>query len=187
MVENLLVNALRYVPSGGSVALRLECVGGSFRLGVSDDEPGIVPEDLPHVFERFFRADAAPAQGGTGLGFAIVTQYRWRGAGGGAGATRGKRARSWGARGPPAHQRGAVPAVERGLPRETLRPSASAGLRRGAGPPPLAPRAHRPLAAAHRPGGRRSRSEGPHGLTAGWPRRSEATPMKARAGTSLPK
>jgi signal transduction histidine kinase len=74
VVENLLVNALRYVPSGGSVTLSLERSGKGFRLSVSDDGPGIAPEDLPHVFERFYRADAARTQGGTGLGLAIVRE-----------------------------------------------------------------------------------------------------------------
>jgi signal transduction histidine kinase len=76
VVENLLVNALRYVPSGGTVRLGLERAagGGRHRLTVSDDGPGIAPEDLPHVFERFYRADAARAQGGTGLGLAIVRE-----------------------------------------------------------------------------------------------------------------
>ena len=77
VVENLLVNALRYVPAGGGVTLNLEDAGSDgarCRLSVSDDGPGIAPDDLPHVFERFYRADAARAQGGTGLGLAIVRE-----------------------------------------------------------------------------------------------------------------
>ena len=77
VIENLLVNALRYVPAGGRVVLSLERLGGTeggrLRLTVSDDGPGIAAADLPHVFERFFRADAAAAHG-TGLGLAIVRE-----------------------------------------------------------------------------------------------------------------
>ncbi len=69
MVENLLINALRYVPSGGSVTMSLQDVAGRFRLSVSDDGPGMAPEDLPHVFGRFCRADAARAQAGSASGW----------------------------------------------------------------------------------------------------------------------
>jgi len=78
VLENTLVNALRYVPSGGTVTLSLGPVAGSepgrFRLAVSDDGPGFSPEDLPHVFDRFYRADAARSAGGSGLGLAIVKE-----------------------------------------------------------------------------------------------------------------
>ena len=75
VVENLLVNALRYVAAGGTVTLSLERAGGDrFRLTVADDGPGIAPEDLPHVFERFYRADAVRSSGGSGLGLAIVRE-----------------------------------------------------------------------------------------------------------------
>ncbi len=73
VVDNLLLNALRYVPSGGTVSLALApCAERRFRLTVSDDGPGIPAADLPHVFERFYRAESVRAQGGTGLGLAIV-------------------------------------------------------------------------------------------------------------------
>jgi signal transduction histidine kinase len=75
VVENLLVNALRYVPAGGAVVLSLEpAARGRFRLTVSDDGPGIAAEDLPHVFERFYRADAVRSSSGSGLGLAIVRE-----------------------------------------------------------------------------------------------------------------
>jgi signal transduction histidine kinase len=75
VVDNLLLNALRYVPSGGTVWLALTpCAERRFRLTVSDDGPGIPAADLPHVFERFFRAESVRAQGGTGLGLAIVRE-----------------------------------------------------------------------------------------------------------------
>ncbi len=75
VVENLLVNALRYVPAGGTVTLSLErATGNRSRLTVADDGPGIAPEDLPHVFERFYRADAVRSSSGSGLGLAIVRE-----------------------------------------------------------------------------------------------------------------
>lgn len=86
VVDNLLGNALRYVPAGGHVTLsmaRLDPVlaghstdrpAAGWGLTVSDDGPGIASEDLPHVFERFYRAESVHAQGGTGLGLAIVRE-----------------------------------------------------------------------------------------------------------------
>jgi two-component system sensor histidine kinase BaeS len=78
VIENLLVNALRYVPRGGTVRLGLDRVasagGDRFRLAVSDDGPGIADQDLPHVFERFYRASHAREGTGSGLGLAIVRE-----------------------------------------------------------------------------------------------------------------
>ena len=72
----LLDNALKYTPAGGLVKLSLDRDGGSALLSVSDNGIGIASEDLPHVFERFYRADKARArdEGGAGLGLAIA---RW--------------------------------------------------------------------------------------------------------------
>jgi signal transduction histidine kinase len=71
LVMILVDNAIRHTPSGGhvSVAVRSDATGAT--LTVEDDGPGIRPEDLPHVFERFYRAPGAPG-GGTGLGLAIA-------------------------------------------------------------------------------------------------------------------
>ncbi len=98
VLENLLGNALRYVPEGGAVDLALVPVGGGagpgeagrdgaassgagrFRLSVTDDGPGVSPENLPHVLERFYRAPRAPGlagsrdEDGSGLGLAIVRE-----------------------------------------------------------------------------------------------------------------
>jgi signal transduction histidine kinase len=75
VVENLLINALRYVPAGGTVTLSLAPAAGSrHRLTIADDGPGIAAEDLPHVFERFYRAAAVRSSGGSGLGLAIVRE-----------------------------------------------------------------------------------------------------------------
>ena len=83
MLENLLVNALRYVPTGGTVELSLGRANGPserWRLAVSDDGLGLPPEELPHVFERFYRGSGARGpgnsrdDGGSGLGLAIVRE-----------------------------------------------------------------------------------------------------------------
>jgi signal transduction histidine kinase len=77
VIENLLGNALRYVPAGGAVRVSLAPMAGGgarFRLTVRDDGPGIRPEDLPHIFERFYRARTVRDDGGTGLGLAIVRE-----------------------------------------------------------------------------------------------------------------
>ncbi len=70
---NLLGNAINYTPSG-SITLRAENVGKLVTIAVQDTGIGIAPEDLPHVFERFWRSKNAPTynQRGTGLGLAIA-------------------------------------------------------------------------------------------------------------------
>ena len=71
-LENLLDNALKFTPSGGSVSLRLDQSPGQARLTVDDTGIGIPAEDLPHLFERFHRGRNASAYAGSGLGLAIV-------------------------------------------------------------------------------------------------------------------
>ncbi len=71
----LLENALRHTPPGGTVAVTIsEANAATARLIVSDQGEGIAPEHLPHVFDRFYRADGARGRstGGTGLGLAIA-------------------------------------------------------------------------------------------------------------------
>src|SRR5579859_999836 len=70
----LLENALKYTPSEGTVTLSLTTQDGNALLSVCDTGIGISPEDLPHIFERFYRADPARSRdrGGSGLGLAIV-------------------------------------------------------------------------------------------------------------------
>jgi two-component system OmpR family sensor kinase/two-component system sensor histidine kinase BaeS len=77
ILRNLLSNALRFTPPHGSVALSLGQDGNDVRIEVRDTGTGISPEALPHVFERFWRADKARtrSQGGTGLGLAIAKQW----------------------------------------------------------------------------------------------------------------
>jgi len=79
--NNLLENALKYTPPGGAVtiaAARARATGGDpgkdLEIRVSDTGTGIAPADLPHIFQRFYRADKARSRalGGTGLGLSIV-------------------------------------------------------------------------------------------------------------------
>ncbi|MFC1406503.1 MULTISPECIES: cell wall metabolism sensor histidine kinase WalK [Streptacidiphilus] len=69
-VVNLLDNAVKFSPPGGAVEVRL----GAGTLTVRDHGPGIPAEDLPHVFERFWRSPSARQMPGSGLGLAIVAQ-----------------------------------------------------------------------------------------------------------------
>src|SRR3989440_480500 len=70
----LMDNALKYTPYEGTVSLSLTTSGNSAVVKVSDTGIGISPEDLPHIFERFYRADQSRShdRGGSGLGLAIV-------------------------------------------------------------------------------------------------------------------
>jgi signal transduction histidine kinase len=82
VVENLVSNALRHTSSGGTVKLEATADDRATVLSVVDTGPGIPPEHAPHVFERFYKVDAARANGseGSGLGLciakAIVDQHR---------------------------------------------------------------------------------------------------------------
>ena len=73
---NLLDNALRYTPSGGTVTVRLQSVGEEVSIAVEDTGHGIEPEHIPHLFERFYRTDWARSKdaAGTGLGLPIVKE-----------------------------------------------------------------------------------------------------------------
>ena len=73
VVQNLVENALAYTPPGGAVRISVTAGEGKCRLCVADTGVGIAPDDLPHVFDRFFRGDKSRANtGGSGLGLSIV-------------------------------------------------------------------------------------------------------------------
>jgi signal transduction histidine kinase len=72
VVGNLVGNALRYTPPGGSVTLRCGVSGDEAVVTVADTGSGIAAEHLPHVFDRFWRAEKSRGGGGSGLGLAIA-------------------------------------------------------------------------------------------------------------------
>lgn len=80
----LLDNALKYTPAGGQVIIGMRRLEEDAEVIVRDSGVGIAPEDKPHIFERFYRADPARGRdpGGTGLGLSIaewiVEQYEGR-------------------------------------------------------------------------------------------------------------
>jgi signal transduction histidine kinase len=71
MLENLIDNALQHTPAGGRVELSLACEEKQLRVAVDDTGCGIDPQDLPHVFDRFYTG-ISRQQAGSGLGLAIV-------------------------------------------------------------------------------------------------------------------
>ena len=73
VVTNLVVNAVKFTPEGGSIQVRLEQDGSSARILVRDTGVGIAPEILPHIFDRFVQGDIeSTKRGGLGLGLTIV-------------------------------------------------------------------------------------------------------------------
>ncbi|WP_257463334.1 sensor histidine kinase [Archangium lipolyticum] len=71
VLSNLVGNAIKFTARGGTLTLRARKVDGMVRISVKDNGPGISSEDLPHLFERFWRASGV-SERGTGLGLSIV-------------------------------------------------------------------------------------------------------------------
>ena len=73
VLRNLIENAVAYTPEGATLEIDARLAGGRYQLSVADNGPGIPPEDLTRIFERFYRVDKSRARpGGTGLGLSIV-------------------------------------------------------------------------------------------------------------------
>jgi signal transduction histidine kinase len=75
-LQNLAANAIRHTPPGGRVSLHASPSDGHVRIVIRDTGPGIPPEHLPRIFDRFYKADASRAgtavPSGSGLGLSIV-------------------------------------------------------------------------------------------------------------------
>ena len=73
-LNNLLSNAAFHTPPGTEIRLSVKAVNGSMLLSVADRGPGIPPESMPHLFEKFYRAPNART-GGSGLGLSLVKGF----------------------------------------------------------------------------------------------------------------
>lgn len=76
IIHNLLSNAIKFTPSGGKVVLQANLEGQYFHIAVTDSGAGIPPDELPHVFDRFFQArnQAHAKAGGTGIGLSLTRE-----------------------------------------------------------------------------------------------------------------
>jgi signal transduction histidine kinase len=74
VLGNLLDNALRYSPPGGTITVSVTPAGSELLISVRDEGPGVGSHDLPHVFERFYQGDKSRTGNGTGLGLAIARE-----------------------------------------------------------------------------------------------------------------
>ena len=72
VLVNIIHNAVKFTPSGGRVSISARVQGDSMLVSVSDTGEGIPADDLPRIFERFYKADKSRSSGGTGLGLAIA-------------------------------------------------------------------------------------------------------------------
>ena len=76
VIGNLIGNSLRYIPDGSKIWLALEETSSEVKLFVNDNGPGVAEDELPYLFDRFWRKDKSRTRsaGGTGLGLAIAKQ-----------------------------------------------------------------------------------------------------------------
>jgi len=72
MLSNLLDNAIKYTPSGGSVTISLAENDGQTAVSIRDTGIGLSSSDLPRIFERFYRCDQSRSQAGIGLGLSLA-------------------------------------------------------------------------------------------------------------------
>jgi two-component system, OmpR family, sensor kinase len=73
-IDNLLMNVLAHTPAGTAGTISASAAGGCVTIEVTDDGPGVPPDHLPHIFDRFYRAGPRSGGSGSGLGLAIVAE-----------------------------------------------------------------------------------------------------------------
>ena len=71
---NLIANAIKFTPAGGTITVRTAVTGGRAVLEVSDTGPGIRADEIAHVFERFWRGTNGATASGSGIGLAVVAE-----------------------------------------------------------------------------------------------------------------
>jgi signal transduction histidine kinase len=75
IVTNLLENAIKYTPDQGRVIVAAKAENNEIQISINDTGIGISADDLPHIFERFYRCDRSRPQGGVGLGLSLAQAY----------------------------------------------------------------------------------------------------------------
>ncbi|RCR68725.1 response regulator [Larkinella punicea] len=77
ILNNLLGNAFKFTPTGGQITATVGLADGRLQLSIADTGPGIHPDDMPHLFDRYFQTTrpGKPAEGGTGIGLALCHEY----------------------------------------------------------------------------------------------------------------
>ncbi len=75
IVTNVLENAIKYTPEEGTVSISASAQNGEVQIDFKDTGAGISENDLPHIFDRFYRCDRSRSQGGVGLGLSLVKAY----------------------------------------------------------------------------------------------------------------
>jgi signal transduction histidine kinase len=75
IVTNILENAIKYTPEHGTIAVSTTAENGKIQIIFNDTGVGIAVDDLPHIFERFYRCDRSRPQGGVGLGLSLAKAY----------------------------------------------------------------------------------------------------------------
>jgi signal transduction histidine kinase len=74
IVRNLVGNSLKFTPAGGSVTVSVKAEAGEARLIIEDTGPGLADDELPHVFERFWRGHSGRTAPGSGVGLAVAAE-----------------------------------------------------------------------------------------------------------------
>ncbi len=75
VVANLLDNALKYTPTGGHVTIKVVDKGQSVELSIEDTGPGMSADELPRIFQRFYRCDRSRSENGNGLGLSLAQAF----------------------------------------------------------------------------------------------------------------